>query len=160
MFHFGKYTCVHNHNGQDCPRRAVRGDVILMKVECGRETESHDILKKGVFKRLVFDTWKSCKLPNDIVKDEATVDVLGMCIYASPLPTAIQISLLALCWEGSVIFISAWALALLVQQYRAMQEPPSVGRATERFPRFFFMPSVYLLTRTSAHGDSGHKRKN
>ena len=124
------------------------------------ENRSHDILKKGVFKRLVFDTWKSCKLPNDIVKDEATVDVLGMCIYASPLPTAIQISLLALCWEGSVIFISAWALALLVQQYRAMQEPPSVGRATERFPRFFFMPSVYLLTRTSAHGNSGHKRKN
>ena len=43
-----------------------------------------DILK-GVFKRLVFGLSESSKSKH-VVKGEATVDVLGMCIYASPLP--------------------------------------------------------------------------
>ena len=42
-----------------------------------------DILK-GVFKRLVFGLSESSKSKH-VVKGEATVDVLGMCIYASPL---------------------------------------------------------------------------
>ena len=41
--------------------------------------------KKGVFKRLVFGLSESSKSKH-VVKGEATVDVLGMCIYASPLP--------------------------------------------------------------------------
>ena len=38
--------------------------------------------KKGVFMRLVFDTSELRKLLS-LVMDEATVDVLGMCLYAS-----------------------------------------------------------------------------
>ena len=46
------------------------------------EQESRHFLK-GVFMRLVFDTWKSCKLPNDIVKGEATKMSSG-CVYTHP----------------------------------------------------------------------------
>ena len=38
---------------------------------------------KGVFARLVFGLSESSKSKH-VVKDEATVDVLGMCIYIHP----------------------------------------------------------------------------
>ena len=36
-----------------------------------------------------------------------------------------------------VVFISAWASALLVQTVKAMPEPRCVGRVTSELPRFF-----------------------
>ena len=91
--------------------------------------------------RLVFGTWKSCKLPNDIVKDEATKMSSG-CVYTRSFADSHTIYLCAVMFqaEGLLYSYRRGLSALLVQQYRAMQEPPSVGRATERFPRFLFMP--------------------
>ena len=75
--------------------------------------------------RLVFDTWKSCKLPNDIVKDEATKMSSG-CVYTHPF-TDIHIVVCVYRVEGLLYSYRRGLSALLVQQYRAMQEPPGVG---------------------------------
>ena len=45
-------------------------------------------------------------------KSKATVDVLGMCLYASPYKHNIYNDVYVL--KGEYIYISAWAIALLV----------------------------------------------
>ena len=56
----------------------------------------------------------------EIVTNLATVDVHGYVLYTLSKERAIG--------------ISAWASALLVQQFRAMREPPGVGRADGSVP--------------------------
>lgn len=48
-----------------------------------------------------------------VVRNIATEDVLGMCIYAFPLP---EKECIVPNWFRGTIFISAWALTLSVQQ--------------------------------------------
>ena len=66
-------------------------------------------------------------------------DVLGMCLYAS-LSRQPQCLLWSVQCKGVQYSYRRGLSALLVQLNRAMQEPPSVGRAPEEFPRFLFMP--------------------
>lgn len=65
-------------------------------------------------------------------QDKATVDVLGMCFIRIPLYLVyspyFNKGVCAGC--GGIVYISAWASALLVQLYRAMRRPQSVGRVT------------------------------
>ena len=60
--------------------------------------------------RLVFDPQNSRKIQS-LVKDGATVDVLGVCAYTSPLPTccahAPHVGA-----EGRLYNISAWAISV------------------------------------------------
>lgn len=44
-----------------------------------------------------------------------------------------------------VVDISARALALSVQQYRAMRRPQFVGQATRMYPRLFYVDSLNLI---------------
>ena len=50
------------------------------------------------------------------VVDDATVDVLGMCLYASPLRSVgiYHYCMLPDFRKGTIIFISAWASKLLI----------------------------------------------
>ena len=79
--------------------------------------------------RLVFDTWKSCKLPNDIVKDEATKMSSG-CVYTHPFSR---------CEKGQsvsfhIISIRDYYIHIGVGSYvvcsipKAMREPQLVER--------------------------------
>ena len=82
----------------------------------------------------------------------ATVDVCGMCIYAFFLRGfASAMHGQELC-EKVYQYISAWASALLVQLYRAMRRPQSVGRVTVRLPRFFYAAKPISLTLTAFSG--------
>ena len=45
--------------------------------------------------------------------------------------------LILLRYTDGVVYISAWASALLVRLNWAMRRPQSVGRVTVRLPRFF-----------------------
>ena len=81
---------------------------------------------EGVYKRYVRDELESGKFEIGIL-DIATVDVPGMCLYASPYPHRV----------GCTIFISAWALTLSVLFQWAIPEPQFVERTTVTVPRFF-----------------------
>ncbi len=73
-------------------------------------------------------------------RDEATVDVHWVCQLLYHILRTV---------EYVVLFISAWASALLVSLYRAMRRPLSVGRATGTDSRAFSFITLFVL------GESG-----
>ena len=64
-------------------------------------------------------------------QDKATVDVLGMCIYAHPFSMRVYRVV-----KGEVISISAWALDVARSTVMGIPEPLRVGRVTT-VSRFF-----------------------
>lgn len=125
----------------------------------------YDIYTKGVYsKRFVLD---ESKLRNFQVQSTniATVDVLGMCIYAHPL---------LLIWHIANVYVSNIGigggvplhigvdLALLVQLYWAMRRPRFVGRVMRMVPTPFLFLSTTKTKNipTASQGDSLQKRCN
>ena len=101
------------------------------------ETLMRRVLIVGIIYMIKAFTWRfvldAGKLRNfhNSVKNEATVDVHG-CVITEP-----KVYLILLRYTDGVVYISAWASALLVRLNWAMRRPPSVGRVTVRLPRFF-----------------------
>lgn len=71
------------------------------------------------FTSALFETYQNLENSNIAVLSIATVDVLGMCLYASPYPVV-----------GDIVFISAWALALSVLTTMGIPEPQMVEWTT------------------------------
>ena len=130
------------NKGTKCLMRS-RGDP-TPNATGGKEAgkRSHDI-QKGVYHALVSWHLEILQIYHRYCQRKATMDVLGMCIYIplsalQPQPCLTQgTCVTALQTMGRIIFISAWALCCSFLQYRAMQEPPGVGRVTIQFSRFF-----------------------
>ena len=93
--------------------------------------------KKGVFKRLVFDTWKSCKLPIDIVKDEATKMSSG-CVYTHPFTSVHAICVIYI-GIGTTIFISAWAIGVARSTISGNARASRCGMSSESSSHAFFI---------------------
>ena len=86
------------------------------------------------------------QITNRYCQGRGNKDVLGMCFIRIPFQVAtIYYMYCVVTLTGVAIFISAWASALLVQQYRAMQEPPSVGRAPKSSHAFLCCSSTIII---------------
>ena len=101
------------------------------------ETLMRRVLIVGIIYMIKAFTWRfvldAGKLRNfhNSVKNEATVDVHG-CVITEP-----KVYLILLRYTDGVVYISAWASALLVRLNWAMRRPLSVGRVTVWTPTLF-----------------------
>ena len=82
-------TSVSAHGVNGRPRRTDRGSVPSRSGRKGGRFESHDIYK-GVYYNALFETCLNLANSSIAVLNIATVDVLGICIYASTLKLLFQ----------------------------------------------------------------------
>ena len=107
--------------------RDDHADSWAVELRSGRAgSESSNIIK--AFTSALFETYQNLENSNIAVLSIATVDVLGMCLYASPRSKV-----------GDIVFISAWALALSVQLQWAIQSLDT-WNGQQTIPRFFLCP--------------------
>ena len=135
---------------RDCPRRAERGDAVHQGGHQGGKQESHDILKRRLQTSCL---WRiGISQISGLVKDEATVDVLGMCLYASLYQHTFSIRMCDLV-QGITIYISAWAISV------ARSTKPGNARASIRGTGDRAVPTLFLCRteKSFTMADRGHR---